>query len=95
MKVIHCERGDQTPNGSIYIGRPGFFGNPFRMTVDTEEERERVIDLYRIWFHSQVDTRLDYRDAILSLRGHDLSCYCPPNPCHGDVIIAWLEKHKE
>lgn len=28
-----------------------------------------------------------------SLRGHRLACWCAPLPCHGDVILEWLDSH--
>ena len=27
------------------------------------------------------------------LRGRTLACWCPPAPCHGSVILDWLEAH--
>lgn len=26
-------------------------------------------------------------EEIAGLRGHDLACWCPPGPCHADVLI--------
>lgn len=32
--------------------------------------------------------RADYIDALPSLRGHDLACWCPlDQPCHADVLL--------
>jgi Domain of unknown function (DUF4326) len=64
------------------------------MRVDTELERELVVDEYRIWFNKQVERDPIFRQMILDLRGYDLSCWCAPKPCHGDVIVAWLETQK-
>ena len=93
MKVVKCLRGGDVPEGSVYIGRPGPLGNPFRMEVDAEEERLRVVDDYRIWFTKEVDRNPEFRQQILALRGYDLACWCSPKPCHGDIILAWLKTH--
>jgi Domain of unknown function (DUF4326) len=94
MEVVHCKKVFDDPN-VIYIGRPGLFGNPFRMKNKSDEERALVIEDYKIWFEKRMENDPTFRRAVLALRGHDLSCWCPPKPCHGDVIIEWLSNHKK
>lgn len=96
MKVIRCRNRDGgVPADAIYIGRPGPLGNPFRMRSESDRERDRVVAEYKIWMEKEVDRNPEFRQQILALRGHDLACWCAPKPCHGDVIISWLTKHKE
>jgi len=84
--VVNCrkERYD------VYIGRPSIFGNPFR-----EGSRTQVIDQYRQYFQDRIKNDPVFRKAVLSLRGKILGCFCAPRPCHGDVIVDWIENEDE
>ena len=94
MKVLNRHDGVQMDDSNIiYIGRPGMFGNPFQM--HGEDSRKEVIERYRLWFDGQMRFYPQFRLRVLQLRGHDLACWCAPKPCHGDVIIDWLNKHEE
>jgi hypothetical protein len=79
-KVLNKHRHGQLA-GSVYIGRPGKWGNPF--VVGRDGGREQVVALYRRWIMSQ--SRL--LGSLGELRGRDLVCYCAPLPCHGDVLL--------
>jgi len=81
----HCE---------VYIGRAGkgqsgYFGNPFQL--GSEEVRGATIARYREYFLERIDTDPEFKRRVLSLRGKRLGCFCHPLPCHGDVIVEWLE----
>ena len=68
----------------VYIGRPGPFGNPFRL--NHENERDQILDRYRAWLNKPHMKWL--RDKMRAeLRGKVLGCYCKPKACHGDVIV--------
>jgi hypothetical protein len=100
---IHKINGAR-PDYDVYIGRQnpwqGFsnsiFSNPFKIGVDGN--REEVIRCYRRWLEGKQfhGFRQDKRVAILrelpTLRGKVLGCWCFPDPCHGDVLVALLEK---
>ncbi|HBM58056.1 MAG TPA: DUF4326 domain-containing protein [Citreicella sp.] len=32
------------------------------------------------------------RRSLHELRGHDLACWCPPGPCHADVLLRIANK---
>ena len=71
----------------VYIGRGSKWGNPFKIGVDGD--RKTVINLYREWIiHQPV-----FND-IEELRGKTLGCFCHPLPCHGDVLVEFLERNK-
>jgi hypothetical protein len=70
-----------SPAGSVYIGRPGKWGNPF--LIGKDGDRDQVVELYRVWILTQ--SRL--LESIAELRGKDLVCYCAPAVCHGDVLL--------
>uniref|UniRef100_A0A6M3LIG7 DUF4326 domain-containing protein n=1 Tax=viral metagenome TaxID=1070528 RepID=A0A6M3LIG7_9ZZZZ len=85
MKVInlHKEKYD------VYIGRGSMFGNPYPLTHSNT--RKIVIDLYREWFYNQLKYP-EFKAAVEKLRDVDtLGCYCKPLPCHGDIIVEYLE----
>lgn len=78
----------------VYIGRAGkgkdgYFGNPF--PLESEEDREAVIDQYRIYFNGRITADHDFKRRILELKGKVLGCFCKPKLCHGDVIVEFLE----
>jgi hypothetical protein len=73
------------PKDSIYIGRGSRWGNPFH--IGRHGTRAQVISAY--WEY--LKTRPDLLDALDTLRGHDLLCYCAPLDCHGDCLILMAE----
>jgi len=76
-----------------YIGRPSIFGNPFTMRNYTDDERARVIAKFEDYFYNRLETDPAFKEAVMQLKGHDLGCYCAPKPCHGDIILNYLERH--
>lgn len=64
----------------VYIGRPGPYGNRYCINPMTRLE---VLEAYR----------KDGPPANLeSLRDKILVCHCKPLPCHGDILIEWLNE---
>ena len=76
-RVVHCKRAPY----DVYIGRPGPWGNPFRIGVDGS--RSQVIAKYREWLKSHPEV---VERARRELAGKILGCWCAPNPCHGEVL---------
>jgi hypothetical protein len=91
-KVVHCKKA---PKGSfVYIGRPSLLGNPYALPDPSDDAmRAKVIGQYKEWFESRL-VENSFREAVEAVRGKDLGCWCAPRPCHGDVILDWLE-HNE
>ena len=90
-KVVNIKSGEKY---DVYIGRAGkgksgYFGNPFKIGEDGN--REEVIQKYKAWFWNRVNKDVEFRNRVMELKGMTLGCFCHPKPCHGDVIIAWLE----
>jgi hypothetical protein len=85
--------GWRMPAGTVYVGRPTRFGNPFPADYFG---REQAVRLYREWLagadhlgYADADQR---RRAILDdlpdLAGRDLACWCPPGEAyHADVLL--------
>ena len=70
------------PAGSVYIGRPGPWGNPF--TIGSDGDRETVVAKHRGWLMSRPELQ---ERARRELRGRTLVCFCAPRACHGDVLL--------
>ncbi|MFA5347055.1 MAG: DUF4326 domain-containing protein [Methanoregula sp.] len=86
MRILNKYK-DGFPPGSVYIGRPSPFGNPF--SIGKDGSREEVIEKYRQWLQDQ--PRL-VKIMKRELKGKDLVCFCSPKPCHGDVIKEVVEE---
>lgn len=89
----------------VYIGRPGRgvegpFGNPIREMVECPEcsafhtSRAALMSCFKTYFERRVAQDLEFRAAVLALRGKRLGCFCVPGLCHGDVIAAWVNAHE-
>jgi len=78
----HKSSVEKNPNGSVYIGRPSKWGNPF--VIGKDGNRQEVIQKYSDY----IKTRQNLIGDIGSLKGKDLICWCAPLPCHGDVLLA-------
>lgn len=80
------------------IPRPpleGCFGNPIHLiNVNDEQERQVCVAKYKEYFYARIELDLDFRDAVLGLRGKTLGCFCKQPDrevaCHGDIIVEWL-----
>src|SRR5579859_1835782 len=72
----------------VYIGRTfgGWvnqgWGNPFPISPTCN--REQAIEKFRL--HVLQDDKMLRR--IPELRGKLLGCWCHPEPCHGEVLVA-------
>lgn len=74
----------------VYVGRPGVFGNPFRIGV--HGDRDQVIELYRKWLWAERKRAARHVWAALAeLRGDELlGCWCRGQRCHAEVLAsAW------
>lgn len=88
-------KGYKTPPGTIYVGRPTVFGNPFH---SEKFGHAKSVKLYQQWVDgrlgdltlekmgfdgAEIDSlhrwRMRLAAAIPRLRGHDLQCWCPVN----------------
>jgi Domain of unknown function (DUF4326) len=81
-------RSDVIPCGAVYVGRPSRYGNPF--VIGRDGSRVDVIQRYA----ETVSDRLGLAE-IEALRGHDLVCWCAPQPCHADVLLALANRTEE
>lgn len=85
---IQCKRskGWRMPAGTVYVGRPGRWGNPFRVGDPGIPDRAEAIRRYRSMIGKDAELKQAAREH---LNGKDLACWCPlDGPCHADVLIA-------
>lgn len=70
--------------GYVYIGRGSKWGNDWIIGRLTRAE---VIARYE-------DDLLasDLMGDLHELEGKFLVCHCAPLPCHGDVLVKWLDR---
>ena len=83
--------GWRMPEGAIYVGRPGRYGNPYIVgdlyNGGGNIGQGEAVDLFR---RALLECRLQFVVAEVRrvLRGHDLACWCKPgDPCHADVLL--------
>ena len=79
---LYRDRG-KIPKGALFMGRPSKWGNPY--VLNRDGTRAEVISKFREYFTQQVSTgKLDPEE----IRGVDGICFCAPQPCHVDIILA-------
>lgn len=79
--------GGEAHMNNTPVGERGWIGNPY---TTAEYPREMAIELFRRDFEDRTQNDSEFRQAVEGLRGNNLGCYCRPQPCHGDVILAYL-----
>lgn len=85
-QIVNCRKEQY----DVYIGRPSIFGNPFK-----DMPRLQAIGEYAKYFHERINNDPEFKKAVLGLYGKTLGCFCHPYPCHGNVIVDWLELYHE
>lgn len=96
-KVVN-KRFARPREGDVYIGRPGEFGNPFKLELDTEDGRLECILKFQRYFIDRLASDQHFNAAVRALEGKRLVCWCRPHEgfrgrllCHGQVIAAWCD----
>lgn len=82
-------KGWKMPPNTVYVGRPGNWGNPFpcagRHDLATERYRQWLFD----WESGPKQPYPPTLDGIRqALRGKNLCCWCGlDDPCHADILL--------
>jgi hypothetical protein len=72
------------------------WGNPFSHKADTiaKYRVDTVKDAiweYDRWFRHQImEDRITSQD-LRKLYGKTLGCWCKPGPCHGDIMVMYID----
>ena len=88
-KLINYKTYDLDKSKITPIDRTSIFGNPFFINETTT--RRLSVKLYKNCFYKRIKWDKKFRVAVQNLKGKTLGCWCVPLPCHGDVIIKYLE----
>lgn len=91
-------KGWTMPANTLYVGRPGPWGNPF--IVGEHGTAARCVDLYRALLAgylcisagnvpAQEKAQAHVRTHLQELKGKNLACFCAlAKPCHADILLA-------
>jgi hypothetical protein len=71
-RVVHCKKSEY----DVYIGRPSIFGNPF--VIGKDGDRATVIQKHFDWAVEKMKQDPTFREAVKSLKGKVLGCWCRP-----------------
>lgn len=102
MKVLNFYReGLKIPEGAIYIGRysakhglpQSKYHNPIRLKEG--EPRGSTLEAYRQYLWKEIKAGRITVEELAALDGTDLVCYCKPQPCHGDILMAAIQWAKK
>jgi hypothetical protein len=85
----HHLPGGAIPADAIYIGRGSRWGNPF--IIGHDGNRDSVCDQYETWLGNRIDSGTISLEALASLHGKKLVCFCAPLRCHGDTLVRAAE----
>lgn len=104
-RVVHV---NDNIEGAVYIGRQNYYkrlprsmwANPYR--IGEHGDRTECIVYYRAEF-LPFTGRKDLLAKLPELRGKALACWCrhdgeeptEENACHGDVLVALLDRHTD
>ena len=97
MKVVNIKdpyqvyggrpRGGKDPR-ACKPGEYGWLGNPFHLA--SEADREVVIQRFKVYFWRRINSDVEYREAVMALRGKTVACFCSPKHCHLDILVDWF-----
>jgi|PlaIllAssembly_1097288.scaffolds.fasta_scaffold1078390_2 hypothetical protein len=73
--------------GDVRIDRLTIWGNPYRMTDDSDYRRDFVCYMYVSYF---MTSELDIAEIANAKR---LGCWCKPKRCHGDFLKKMIDEH--
>ena len=81
MPAVYYRRRNP-PAGAVYVGRPSRWGNPF--VIGKDGTREEVLAKFRAYAVERMASEPRWLEP---LAGKNLTCWCAPQACHGDVLM--------
>jgi len=90
-------KGWRMPEGTVYVGRPTRWGNPWQWP-GRPDERSWCASQFRIYIRTRAwtstglaATAVKYptdEEIRAELAGKNLACWCPEGaPCHADILL--------
>lgn len=87
LKVFNRRRPSEIPQGSVYVGRPTQWGNPF-----SQGSKAKNIADFEKYACERIEREPNWLDP---LKGKHLVCWCSPAGCHGDILIKMANEPVE
>ena len=82
-------KGWKMPENTVYVGRPGRWGNPFLGADAAEKFRAALFDLRNCPDYALKHMR-QIRDSNSELKGKNLACWCKEGDyCHADILLEF------
>lgn len=86
-------KGWKMPAGTVYVGRPTKWGNPYRVVAAPKMYRQMptraaAMEAFIEYINEDPEGWAMSDRAKVELRGKDLACWCSlDQPCHADVLL--------
>ena len=85
-------KGFTLPKGTVYVGRPSKWGNPYQIKDGDRLSAVRAFRSELEWYLSGKGCKEEKTEQIKKelekLKGKNLVCWCPlDQPCHADVLL--------
>lgn len=108
MQVVNVHKAELNKRGikdfqewsenknSLYIGRdmsffvPGTYASKWQNPYTVKEYGKKSLKLYEKYVRSNKELY----NSLHELKGKELGCWCHPDKCHGDVLIALFNEKK-
>ena len=89
--------GWRMPPNAVKVTRPGPWGNPYKVGVDSEfgipPDVETAVMFFRAYAAERIVQEPDWLDDLI---GKDLACWCKAGEiCHADVLIEMVKRIKK
>jgi len=89
MKIYHIRDVEGVMSRAVLVDRSTPWGNPFIMTIDTLEERNRVCDEFEEYATKRLKEDPNWLDPLV---GKNLKCHCAPKRCHAETLKRLANK---
>lgn len=88
------------------VDESGWLGNPAVMESNAKSahrnqgdivivsDRTEAVAFFERVFRQRLVVDPEFREAVQSLAGGSLGCWCSPKACHGDVIAHYLNENR-
>ena len=93
VQVTRLVNIDKQAPYDVYIGRGSGFGNPYAIGIEGDD-RDEVIRKFQYDFDRGY-LKNDFKQRLLAVQGKTLGCHCKPLPCHGDVLVNYLNAYDD
>ena len=88
MPKVWNKRDPNCPKDAIYGGRPGKWGNKYRIGAPHPETGKPMTRGDVIYLHrKEIENDPEKLEELKQYRGKDWVCWCAPLPCHCDTLL--------